>query len=190
MSLRLLGLPLSFLATTGVALAGGGAPLCTANDPTGTPLNLRLSPNGPVVGTARNGSELLVIKRLEVDGTLWALVEQFEVGVLEAEFQTAWVFGEHLDCESPPDILPADPRSTGAGSILCRVDDPTGTPLNARTLPGGEIFAILRDGTVVRALAWRMHEGKPRIHVETWAGDNPAGWVVDADMACSDHESH
>ena len=190
MSLRLFGLPLALVATTGVALACGGAPVCTVADPTGTPLNIRLSPNGPVVGTAKNGTELMFVEHREVDGKLWALVERFEVGELEADFDGAWVFGAYLDCDGQTAGLPEEPYSTSAKPVSCTVADPTNTPLNARAEPGGDIFATLRDGTVVRALGQQIHEGKPWIYVEKWSGDNAVGWVFDAYMACAEEESH
>jgi hypothetical protein len=190
MSLRLFGLPLVLGATTGVALACGGAPVCTVADPTGTPLNIRLSPNGPVVGTAKNGTELMFVEHREADGKLWALVERFEEGELAADFDGAWVFGAYLNCAGPTAGLPEDGFASVDAAVSCTVADPTDTLLNARADPGGEIFATLRDGTVVRALTQRMHEGRQWIYVEKWSGDNAVGWVFDAYMACEEDESH
>jgi hypothetical protein len=190
MSLRLFGLPLSLLATTGVALACGGAPVCTVKDPTGTPLNIRLSPNGPVVGTAKNGTELMFIEHRDVDGKLWALVERFQPGELAADFDGAWVFGAYLDCATDTKRLPEDPYSAAVDPVSCIVADPTDTPLNARAEPGGAIFATLRDGTTVRAMGRKMHNGKPWLYVEKWSGDNAVGWVFDDYMACAEDESH
>lgn len=187
---RVLAVPLSLLAMTGVALACGGAPVCSVKDPTGTPLNIRLSPNGAVVGTAKNGTELMFIEHREVDGQLWALVERFEAGELAADFDGAWVFADYLDCKVATTGLPDEPYSGTAAPIPCTVADPTSTPLNARAEPGGEVFATLRDGTVVRAAARRMHEGKAWLYVEKWSGDNAVGWVFDAYMACAEDESH
>jgi hypothetical protein len=190
MSPRALCAALALLTTASVALACGGAPVCTVADPTGTPLNIRLSPNGPVVGTARNGTELMFVEHREVDGKLWALVERFQKGELEPDFDGAWVYGAYLDCEGGTEALAEDPFSTAADPVSCRVADPTGTPLNVRAEPGGEIFATLRNGTVVRALGQRMHKGKPWLYVEKWSGDNAVGWVFDAYMACAEEESH
>ena len=183
--------PLALAATTGVALACGGAPVCTVADPTGTPLNIRLSPNGPVVGTAKNGTELAFVEHREVDGKLWALVERFEAGELAADFDGAWVFGAYLDCEGKTSALPPEPYSVDAVTpVACKVADPTGTPLNARDAPGGAIFATLRNGTTVRAVAQGAHNGKQWIYVEKWTGDNAVGWVFDDYMACEEGESH
>ncbi|MBL9048628.1 MAG: SH3 domain-containing protein [Tabrizicola sp.] len=187
---RTIAASFALLATTGIALACGGAPICTVADPTDTPLNIRLSPNGPVVGTAKNGTELTFVEHREVDGQLWALVERFHEGELAADFDGAWVYGPYLDCQGETKGLPEEPYSTGAEPVSCTVADPTDTPLNVRVDPGGEIFATLRNGTVVRALGRKMYEGKPWIYVEKWSGDNAVGWVFDAYMACAEDESH
>lgn len=182
--------PLALLTSAGAALACGGAPVCTVEDPTGTPLNIRLSPNGPVVGSAENGTELAFIEHRDVDGKLWALVERFEDGALMADFEGAWVFGAYLDCAVSTASLPEEPFSTEAAPVSCTVADPTSTPLNARAEPGGEIFATLRNGTVVRAIAQKMHDDKQWVYVEKWTGDNAVGWVFDDYMACAEEESH
>lgn len=190
MRLRPLAYPLALLATAGAALACGGAPICTVADPTGTPLNIRPSPNGPVVGAARNGTELVFVEHREVDGKLWALVERFESGELAADFDGAWVFGAYLDCEATTKGLSAEPYATEVDPIACKVADPTGTPLNTRDAPGGKIFATLRNGTIVRAIAQTQHAGKQWVYVEKWTGDNAVGWVFDDYMACEEEESH
>ncbi len=187
---RFLAVPLALLATAGVALACGGAPVCTVADPTGTPLNIRLSPNGPVVGAAKNGTALVFLEHREVDGRLWALVEKFDDGELAADFDGAWVFGAYLDCEGTTKGLPSEPYATAIDPIACKVADPTGTPLNTRDAPGGEVFATLRNGTTVRAIAQTQHAGKQWVYVEKWTGDNAVGWVFDAYMACAEEESH
>jgi hypothetical protein len=180
----------ALVATSGTLLACGGAPICTVADPTGTPLNIRLAPNGPVLGSAKNGTELAFIEHREVDGKLWALVEHFHDGELMADFEGAWVFGTYLDCKATTLGLPEAPYSDDAAPVPCTVADPTGTPLNTRTEPGGEIFATLRNGTVVRAIAQKQHDGKQWVFVEKWTGDNAVGWVFDDYMACAEEESH
>lgn len=187
---RYLGYPVLLMATAGVALACGGAPICTVKDPTGTPLNIRLSPGGPVIGSAKNGTELVFVEHREVEGQTWALVEKFEAGTLEADFDGAWVFGAYLDCAGSTAALPPEPYSTEVAPVSCKVADPTGTPLNTRDAPGGEVFATLRNGTTVRAIAQGALEGKQWVYVEKWTGDNAVGWVFDAYMACAEEESH
>jgi hypothetical protein len=182
---------IAVLACSGAALACGGAPICTVDDPTGTPLNIRLAPNGSVIGSAKNGTPLAFIEHREVDGKLWALVEHFDDGELMADFEGAWVFGPFLDCEGTTLGLPQEPYADGAADpVSCKVADPTGTPLNTRANPGGDVFATLRNGTVVRAIAQRQHDGDQWVYVEKWTGDNAVGWVFDDYMACEEEESH
>jgi hypothetical protein len=195
---RMMGFPMiarflvsipAVLALSGVVLACGGAPICTVADPTGTPLNIRLSPNGPIVGSAVNGSQLVFLEHQEFDGQTWALVERFANGELAADFEGAWVYGPYLTCDATTLGLPEEPY-TGTEQVSCRVTDPTGTPLNTRSAPGGEVFATLRNGSVVRAIAQTQHKGKQWVFVEKWSGDNAVGWVFDDYMACAEDEAH
>ena len=51
--------------------------ICRVADPTGTPLNIRLQPNGEIVATARNGEEILVFKgdeKRDSKGRVWLYV--------------------------------------------------------------------------------------------------------------------
>ncbi len=182
---------LTFLTLSGAASACGGAPVCTVADPTSTPLNIRMSPGGTVIGSAKNGTRLAFLEHREVDGKTWALVERFHDGELAADFDGAWVFGAYLTCDATTLGLPQDPYSgTPSDPVSCTVADPTGTPLNTRMDPGGEIFATLRNGTVIRAIAQTQHDGAQWVFVEKWSGDNAVGWVFDAYMACEEQETH
>jgi uncharacterized protein YraI len=60
---------------------------CIVTDPTGTPLNIRSSPNGGIVGTLRNGTSV-TIQTVAYDGQgrPWAYI-----GV-------GWVFREFVTC--------------------------------------------------------------------------------------------
>ncbi|MGL4236257.1 hypothetical protein [Tabrizicola sp.] len=190
MILRAVTITMTILALPAIALACGGAPICTVADPTGTPLNIRLSPNGPVIGSAKNGTRLTFIEHREVDGKLWALVEQPYDGELEADFEGAWVFGPYLTCKGTTLGLPAEPYTENVKPVSCKVTDPTGSPLNARFQPGGDIGATLKNGTTVRAIAQRQHNGDQWVYVEKWSGDNAVGWVFDDYMACEEDGSH
>jgi hypothetical protein len=191
MTLRFIGLVFPFLILSEGAFACGGAPICTVADPTDTPLNIRKSPNGPVVGTAANGSQLEFIEHQEVNGQRWALVARFNAGELLSDLGGAWVFGAYIACDGTTLGLPAEPYSAGnVPAVSCTVADPTGSPLNARYEPGGEIDSTLRNGTVVQAIAQRQHAGKQWVFVEKWSSDNAVGWVFDAYMACEESESH
>ncbi len=80
--LRTVLVAIAFLSAANAARAG-----CTVTDPTGTPLNIRSSPNGEIVGTLRNGASV-TIQTVAYDGQgrPWAYI-----GV-------GWVFREFVTC--------------------------------------------------------------------------------------------
>ncbi len=56
---------------------GDTSVVCRVADPTGTPLNIRLEPNGKIVATARNGDDILVFRgdeKRDSRGRLWLFV--------------------------------------------------------------------------------------------------------------------
>ena len=66
---------------------------CRVTDPTGTPLNLRDTPNGTVLGSIRNG--LVVFIRdgaSDEQGRPWVLIS-FPTGTT-----LGWVFREFISC--------------------------------------------------------------------------------------------
>lgn len=67
---------------------------CRVLDPTGTPLNVRTSPNGRIVGNLPNG---LLVSILDTDtdgrGRPWALVARYDNGR-----RIGWVFREFIAC--------------------------------------------------------------------------------------------
>jgi uncharacterized protein YraI len=70
------------LTAAGVAQAE-----CVVTDPTGTPLNIRSSPNGRIVGTLRNGARVTIeTVTYDSQGRAWA-----NIGV-------GWVFREFISC--------------------------------------------------------------------------------------------
>jgi hypothetical protein len=79
------------VATTCAASAQGR---CRVMDPTGTPLNVRATPNGQITGTLPNGL-LVSIRDVTTDnrGRPWALIAQFESGR-----RIGWVFREFIAC--------------------------------------------------------------------------------------------
>jgi Bacterial SH3 domain len=78
---------------------------CVVADPTGTPLNVRNRPNGPILGALSNDSEVFITDMTEVGGRKWAKV------VPLGEGKTGWVFRDYLTCQATPaiadDKLPA-----------------------------------------------------------------------------------
>ena len=59
---------------------------------------------------------------------------------------------------------------------ICRVADPTGTPLNVRTFPNGTIVATFKNGDPVTILDSRAFRGSTWVYVGT-PDLKPIGWV-------------
>lgn len=78
------------LATNGAAVA---QMKCTVNDPTGTPLNVRSKPNGPIVGAFYNGTRVNLWKLVYVGNKPWARIEPIGPG------KSGWVFRNYLNCQ-------------------------------------------------------------------------------------------
>ena len=73
----------------------------------------------------------------------------------------------------------SDAEAQGPGE--CLIADPTGTPLNVRTVPraAGTIVGTLDNGTPVLIQDVRSSGGKPWAYVRVNTGsDNPTGWVL------------
>lgn len=69
------------------------AEACVVNDATGTPLNVRARPDGPIVGALYNGVTVYVRDmRLDGEGRRWAYVIP-----LKAD-KAGWVFREYINC--------------------------------------------------------------------------------------------
>jgi hypothetical protein len=66
---------------------------CMVTDPTGTPLNVREFPNGPILGALHNG---VIVQRFESQrddrGRVWTYV------VPEGGGKAGWVFREFVSC--------------------------------------------------------------------------------------------
>lgn len=76
----------------------------------------------------------------------------------------------------------------GAGSAwadrTCVVADPSGTPLNVRSAPGGRILGALHNGAAVRLLdSSRDETGRPWAFVAPTHGGK-SGWVYRGYIEC------
>ncbi len=77
----------------GMATTATWAQYCTVTDPTGTPLNVRASPNGPILGALHNGTTVQILQTtVDASGRPWAFVAPQEAG------KNGWVFGAYLTC--------------------------------------------------------------------------------------------
>lgn len=76
--------------------------------------------------------------------------------------------------------------ATGAfAQSRCKVMDPTGTPLNIRTAPNGEIIGKAANGALVTIID-RATDGRGRgwVYVAHRASGEPLGWVYREFIAC------
>ena len=65
---------------------------CVVADPTGTPLNIRTSPNGKVVGKIGNGERIRISDQTTENGKEWAYISN------TASRPMGWVFRKFLVC--------------------------------------------------------------------------------------------
>jgi len=71
-----------------------GEEICTVGDPTGTPLNVRDSPNGRSLGTLANGDRIRIHEQKPHHGRLWARIQRFSEDNI-----IGFVFDDYLKCE-------------------------------------------------------------------------------------------
>ncbi|CAN7283080.1 SH3 domain-containing protein [Pararhizobium sp. LjRoot255] len=97
----------SIIATTVLTVFASGmvpafAAECVVADPTGTPLNVRAEPNGPILSTLDNGSSVDVIAETRVSGKRWVQV------AADGEM-LGWIFANFLDCARRDEDLKSAP---------------------------------------------------------------------------------
>lgn len=85
----------------------------------------------------------------------------------------------------PPLASPAAPIPPASRSFGCTVADPTGTPLNVRDSPFGNILRALPNGIRVRAVEARNdYRGTSWSRITDNAGGS-LGWVLTRYLSCS-----
>ena len=80
-------------------------------------------------------------------------------------------------------VLAVGPAMACGGPPVCTVVDPTGTPLNVRSAPGGKILANLRNGQEVEVIEHQDFRGKRWAHVARFEYMEP-GWVFARYLKC------
>jgi len=65
---------------------------CVVADPTGTPLNIRTSPNGKIVGKIANGERIRISDQTTENGKEWAYISN------AASRPIGWVFRKFIAC--------------------------------------------------------------------------------------------
>lgn len=83
-----------FVAAGLLSASAAVAAECRVTDPTDTPLNVRTSPNGRIVGTLVNGQRVTVLDRVQSGGKAWVYVGDRELG----DQPIGWVFREFVSC--------------------------------------------------------------------------------------------
>ena len=66
----------------------------------------------------------------------------------------------------------------------CLIADPTGTPLNVRTVPNGKIVDALRNGITVKIIQSAANGGKAWVYVRKADSNVPLGWVFRDYLNC------
>lgn len=75
--------------------------------------------------------------------------------------------------------------SSASAQARCRVMDPTGTPLNVRSSPGGRIIGNLPNGFLVSIMSIRRDGGgRPWAYVSRFDNGRRIGWVWREFIAC------
>lgn len=91
----LLALVLPLLATPAFAQSVGRT--CVVADPSGTPLNVRVTPNGRIVDELANGTWVYIDDIQRDNGKAWAYVAESTAGGRVGS-PIGWVFRDYLKC--------------------------------------------------------------------------------------------
>ena len=84
---------MALLLSVNLAAAAEGE-RCKVTDPTGTPLNVRASPNGKIIGTLPNGTFVIIVElKTAANGKPWAKVQHYPTNQ-----PIGWVFREFVSC--------------------------------------------------------------------------------------------
>ena len=76
-----------------VGFSGAADAKCMVTDPTGTPLNIRSTPQGAVVGTIDNGAVVEILERqTDAKGKPWVYI------ATRGGRPIGWVFREFVSC--------------------------------------------------------------------------------------------
>ena len=77
--------------------------------------------------------------------------------------------------------------SIASAQSLCRVTDPTGTPLNVRTLPNGKIIGTLPNRMPVVVVDQTVDQDhRSWVFLKRGTDDEPIGWVFRSFINCPD----
>lgn len=78
-------------------------------------------------------------------------------------------------------IEPASAQRTGR----CMVSDPTGTALNVRSSPQGQVIGTIGNGRYVRVTdVTQDYKGQPWAYIVGWESGRAIGWVFREFVSC------
>jgi hypothetical protein len=75
---------------------------CSVDDPTGSLLNVRSAPNGTILSTLANGTQVEVVDEMRMGPKRWLFIAR------NGE-RLGWVFGAYVVCMQPGDAREAAP---------------------------------------------------------------------------------
>ena len=96
------------MAATLAASPALAASECLVDDPTGTPLNVRSAPSGPILTTLPNGARVEVLEETKHGGKRWLFVSL-------ASERLGWIFGAYVVCPKGGDERGAAPAQPTDG---------------------------------------------------------------------------
>jgi hypothetical protein len=79
--------------TASAPRAAAGSAGCVVTDPTPTPLNVRVTPNGKIAQTLSNGAAVHAVKQVEAGGQTWSLIGTGQSGPI-----LGWVYSSYIAC--------------------------------------------------------------------------------------------
>ncbi|GJE59187.1 hypothetical protein MPOCJGCO_1275 [Methylobacterium trifolii] len=116
---------------------------CRVADPSGTPLNVRAAPYGPVMTTLENGTPVLAGDAAPDDGN-WVRLRA------RGGASLGWAYGRYLDCSGPAGAGKAVGREPGQGSaqLLAALPPPAAVPPNPAVpaLPERRVALVIGNG--------------------------------------------
>ena len=177
---------------------------CVVADPTGTPLNLRASPGGKIVGSLQNGYRYTVIDQSKDNqGREWSFLESEE-----SNYGLGWVFKKFLKCgirdagmireegetasqneDAQPQVVDLAPTYNENGAMgnenACRVTGQPGAARNFRTSPNGRIIGNLEgDGPYNVIDKTKDNQGREWSFLTNEHGNISLGWVFSTVVMC------
>lgn len=147
---------------------------CRVMDPTGTPLNVRTSPDGNIVGTVSNGVRVIILDHTLRRGKDWVYV-----GKAEDRVPIGWVFESYLDCAIKTTVqAPSNAGQPQENSYWFVANtEPPDAYLALRTAPssqGGQRIAMMPNGTMLQVLERRPD----RWWLVRVVGTGAQGWAL------------